>query len=512
MKRITLSLLMAAVLLGNISFAQDGYYQTEYVNLAQQFSGFNTNGDANSALLPSVAIDNGFGSFVDNPASMALIKTSFFNFGYLSNFAETTTNWQQTDATNNNHIGRFGNAGVVYSVPTVVGSFVVGGGYNFSNNMNRTNILRARNDVSSITDSFKDEGSDYHNIAFETYAIDFYDVNQTILESIFRVGFAPDEFYGITQNARITQRSSKGEFSIFTGAETIRNLYTGISLGFTTGNYRYKRDFLEDDTFNDYNGDFIETDSQGNNGTDISNILVYDELDSEMISATVRVGMVYRLFEGLNLGASYKFPTKMIVTENYYSSIETNLDDDRLPFFDDFSGDFEYAIKQPGQLNAGIALDDLGGFSLSGSVEFIDYSKTEVDLTRDENLNFQDEIDLEYLERNYYEEFQEHYNLVINYKAGAEFRTRTGFELRGGFGYFPAKADRYASDKYMAGGGLGIPLTRDLFLDISTQYTWWEDRSIMYEYEYRATGETLTESIDESISQVNLLVGLKFRF
>ena len=59
--------------------------QLNYSSIAQQIIQTNINGDPQSSVLPSVAIDNGYGSFLENPATMALINDSYFSFGYLVN-------------------------------------------------------------------------------------------------------------------------------------------------------------------------------------------------------------------------------------------------------------------------------------------------------------------------------------------------------------------------------------------------------------------------------------------
>ena len=87
------------------------------------------------------------------------------------------------------------------------------------------NLLSSENTNSTITDTFKDINSSYQDIAFETYAIDYMDVEQTRLESIFRIGFEDGYFPGIYQDVEITQHSDLGELSIFGAFEFQKNLF-----------------------------------------------------------------------------------------------------------------------------------------------------------------------------------------------------------------------------------------------------------------------------------------------
>ncbi|MEQ9308699.1 MAG: hypothetical protein RLN90_04540 [Balneolaceae bacterium] len=509
MKSISIILLMVGVLAPASAIAQDGQNSILYSSMAQQFIGSNINGDANANLLPSVATQNGFGSYLDNPASMALINMSYFNTGFVRNYAEQSNSYLDTGSSFDNSNTKFGNIGLVYSVPTNQGSMVVGGGYTLSNQINRTNTLGTYNTRSTITDAFKDDDSGYNNIAFETYAIDYADDEQTSLESIFRIGFDPGDFLGIRQDAEIRQRGTIGEYSIFLATEIQKNLFIGASLGFKYGNYSYERKFQEWDENNVYDGAFIP----GEDGdTDVFDILVEDKITSEIVGANFNAGIIYKINPKFNIGASIKIPSKMIITEEFNSSISTTLDEDPLIYFDEFNGEFSYSIRNPGQLNIGMAIENVAGFTISLASEFIDYRNTSIDLTRDSELSFSDIVSLREQEEVFDSVFSADYKLVNNLKLGLKYKSKTGFEMRGGMNYLPGKSSNYNADRIVISGGLGIPLSREVYLDLSTQYTGWNDRSILYEYTDSQTGQERFESIDETISQINFMVGIKYRF
>lgn len=504
---------MAGLSFPAISFGQDGQNTIKYSALGQQFVSGNTNGDANSSPLPSVATQNGYASFFDNPASMGLIKISYFSTGLLSNYAEQTSNYLGSSSSFDNSSTQIGNAGLIYRVPTERGNLVVGGGFTLNNIFNRTSTLGVRNNSSSITDSFKDSGSGYNDIAFEAYAIDFADVEETTLESIFRIGFAPGEFLGIRQDAEISQMGSMGEFSIFSATEIQKNLFIGASLGVVYGNYNYKREFQEKDDTNVYDSDIIDQDTQGNNGTDVESILLKDEFDSEILGSTVRAGALYKLHPNFNVGVSVVLPTQLIITETYYSEITTNLDDiDRQPFGDELEGNYTYSVRKPGQLNVGFAFENVKGFTVSTSVEMTDYRNTSIDLTRDSELSFDDRAFFREQEEIVDSLYNADYSFVANLKAGVKYRSKTGFEIRGGFGLFPGKSSTFRADRTIFSSGIGIPLSNELYLDLSTQYSKWDDRSILYEFNDSQSGQERFETLDEKISQINFLVGIKYRF
>ena len=188
--------------------AQDGYDPMSYSSLSQLFSSQQYLGSANSAIIPSVAMENGYASFIDNPAGMSLIKGSYLNLGYMSNRSEFNQIFRGNELLLDSKDDIFNNIGIIYKVPTRVGSLVIGGGIHTNSLYNRALGSSAFNNQSTITDVFKGESSDYRNIAFETYAIDYIDEAQTQLESIFRIGF-DDGFPGTYQQSELTQKADQ---------------------------------------------------------------------------------------------------------------------------------------------------------------------------------------------------------------------------------------------------------------------------------------------------------------
>ena len=92
------------------------------------------------------------------------------------------------------------------------------------------------------------------------------------------------------------------------------------------------RNILEEDFDNVYDGDFIEQDENGENGTDIYSIQLTDELDSDILGIEARIGAIYQIGRFLNLGASWSLPSKMEITEDYSSIITTSFDNFLDPF------------------------------------------------------------------------------------------------------------------------------------------------------------------------------------
>jgi hypothetical protein len=492
------------------TMAQDGYDPMSYSSLSQVFSSQQYLGSANSAILPSVAMENGYASFIDNPAVMSLIKGSYVNIGYMSNHSEFNQSFRGNELLLDSKADYINNIGVVYKIPTRVGSLVLGGGIHTNSVYNRSLGSSTFNNQSTITDVFKGESSDYSNIAFETYAIDYADQAQTQLESIFRIGFN-DGFPGTYQQSELTQYGRSREFYFFMGTEFKKNLHIGFSLGINEAFHNMSRNILEEDLDNVYDGDFIEQDENGENGTDIYSIQLSDELRSDVLGFEARIGAVYQLGQYLNLGASWSLPSIMEITEEYNSTITTSFDNSLGPFFDSFEGEFTYAITRPSKYSLGMAVNQLKGFDLSIGVDFISYNKTDIDLTYDQSLEFDEVAFLRDQEAVIEQSISQRYQSVMNTRIGAQYRFKNGTELRAGTSILPSKSVQIDETRTLYSGGIGIPLSRDFFLDITTQYIQWNDRSVLYEYQDMGSTIPIQESISERNQLVNVLIGIKIK-
>lgn len=504
MKRFNLLLLLLVCITGNL-MAQNGLSPASYPNLALEFAEQNMNGNP-SSFMPSVANGYGFGSYMDNPAAMALLGESQFSFSLYNQTTQTENFYLGNDIDAERAATKLGDLGFVYNFPTRQGSFVIGGGYNRTNSTNNAFRVSGRNNDNTITDSFLDPDSEYNELAFQTYAIDWGDVDSTYLESIFRIGFPPGTFPGIDQEADIKYDTYLGEYSFFAATEFRKDLFFGFSASYFSGEYTYRRDFLEYDSQNDYDGTFID-------GSDIDNILVHDEIDVDVYGGKYRAGLVYKLFSGLNVGASYTLPATIRVSENYYSSIETSLDDNSEPFFYDVASDgsFRYRIEQPGQLKIGAALLNFAGFSISTSAEYIDYQNTEIDFISDRDLRLSDEVQIRAQQENLNDFMEENYESVTNFKIGVgkKLDARTG--LRAAYSYMPAISKLTPQDTKVYSAGFDLQISDGFLIDVSGHYMKKDDRSELYNY-VDFDGQPQSTTFDLSKQDFRFQVGFKVLF
>lgn len=481
-----------------------------YSNQATLFGEYGQPMDPVSLILPGTAYGGGFGSYQDNPASVAFFKKSFGEAGFSLRSVEEESIYRGNSRLADDQQTTLSNLGIVYVFPTTQGSLVAGAGYTQHSAFNRALSLRARNNASSITDNFKTPGSSYADIAFNTFATDYGDEFQDWDESIFRIGFdQPGDFLGIDQNAEIFESGYGGEFSAFLGTEISKNLMLGFSLGLLNGRYTYSRAFQEIDGFNEYNSDFLDVDGDGTGETDIDMILLDDRIEVDYSGVRLRLGAIYKINNHLNAGASYAFGSRIKVDELFSARIATTFDNGE-GFEDDIDSEFRYYFTFPARTSLGLAVTDFKGWTLSASAEYVDYSGTEVDFVQSRLLEDQ-QIENEFI--------REAFTSVWNVRVGAAYELSPYATLRGGFAVYPDRFEASDNDRGVLLFGAGFALTNNVRLELAAQYTNWEETSTVYDYasydysdlpDSAPSFTTVSENADRTADRWNMLATIKF--
>lgn len=449
-------------------------------------------------VMPGTAYANDVGVYIDNPASAAMFKNGMASFGLSFRNVSEQAGYLGNQRDFSDQQTNIGDFGFVYKAPTSQGSLVFGVGYNQVMDFNSAVKIDARNNRSTITDMFN-QTDFYYDIAFNSYALDWADIDSTYTLSIFRIGFPAGQFPGIGQYAEVTQRGHIGEYSVFGATEFQKNLMVGLSIGIPAGSYSYERRFLEEDTQNDYNGNFIDSNGDGYGETDISNMLSVDKINADISGFRARVGLVYKVNPYFQVGGSYEFQSTLSIDESYSSDIQTTMDDGTT-FSDGFDGENKYKIVNPARIKVGAALMNLAGLTVSGSAEYVDYTQMEMkDLDNLTEIEENDFIDTE---------FQEVWNL----RVGAEFAVNEQVRPRIGYAYYPSMRKSQDVARSFINGGLGIGLTDQMTFDVGVQYSTWNDEMVMYNYYPQTNNNLQSEVASEDISRWHVMAGLSIKF
>ncbi|TVR30954.1 MAG: hypothetical protein EA390_07265 [Balneolaceae bacterium] len=492
------------------SIAQNPNNVLLYSNQANMFGDQGSAFDPISITMPGTAFAAGFGSFIDNPANAALFNQSFGEIGLSYRLVEEEGDFLGNNRMLDDNQTNLSNFGMVYAFPTITGSFVVGAGYTQHSSFNRAFSFRGRNNNSTITDNFKAPGSSYADIAFNTFATDFGDEFEDWDESIFRIGFDQfGDYLGIRQQGEIFQRGYGGEYSIFLATEFQENLMFGVSAGILSGRFSYDRLFQEVDEFNDYDGEFIDSNDDGFGDTDIDNILLEDRISSRFNGFRARAGMIYRLGDNFNIGASYTLGTRINVDEEFDANLLTTFNNG-VQFEDDVNTEFSYRVEFPSRTSLGAAIVDLNGLSASFSAEYVNYSNTRVDF-RDASL-FEDEL----VENEF---ISETFRPVWNLRGGIAYDFSPDFTMRAGYSFLPSRFENGTDDRTIYALGAGFSITRDLRLELAAQYAFWEEVSSVYDYadynyaplpESPPTFTFRSEEATRKVDRFNVLATLRF--
>lgn len=486
-KRLILSIVVIVISAGSVK-AQSAddvlRYSIEYPSY-----------DPIGIVVPAVSQPAGFGTFQENPAAMALFDESFFSFGLSSRFLDETGNYLGNSMNMSDNQTGIGDIGLVYKVPTIRGSLVVGGGYSQTTDYNRALAGSGRNEQTTLTDFYNTTADDsLFFAAFDVYAIDFAttDSSYANTKSIFR--FFDDNFYpGINQDFELTERGKTGEYSIFLATEVLKNLSVGASIGYFAGSYSYEREFLESDRQGDYNANFIDSDGDGTPDTDIDQILSIDRIDADIEAFSARLGFVYQPVERVNVAASYEFPSKLYIEERFNTEITTTFDNN-IQFSDEAPGRFSYNIVRPQRLKIGTTLKGGSGLTLSASAEGIKYSDARIEF---------DELDLNPLEGDINGTVRSNFNDVINLRGGLEYIINDYFTPRVGYAYFPNPQDGFGTARQFINGGFSAVLTKGLLFDFGLQYSFWDDQNVLY------STSNAREIVEEEVTRINVMLGIR---
>lgn len=439
----------------------------------------------------STALGTGLGSVSDNPAVLGMIKQSSFNIGFNNRRIQEQAFFGGSDLYLNQATTTLSDAGFIYNMPTVQGSFVFGASYSKITDFLRGYQIFGYNNQTTLTDGFSDPNSQYYDLAYRKA---YFDVQEGDV-SIFRL--AP--FAGINQDVQQTEKGQLGEFNVYSSFEAAQNLFVGASISIPFGFYRYQRFFLEEDTKGLYFGEFFVEYPDGNKYfDDVREIFTLDEIDATITGLYARLGVAYKVKPWLNLGLSYRTPTKMNVREDYLSSLEVNFDNGDFIGPEQLDGTVDYSVKNPGRLNIGAAVDNLNGFTLSGSMEFIPYSTSELSFKNASSS------DIAY-QRDQNRQIASEFNDVINIKLGLGYRLGAVEPILG-YSYYPTISKEFGSDVATYAGGFKIKMNSDISFNIAAMYSEFSDTQTVYQ----AINGSENAALESKKFQVT--AGLVFRF
>lgn len=504
-----------------------------------------------------------YGALYSNPAGLGYFESSELagSFRTLLTRDETsyTTSFQQsldgpvTSVTNTSEDLRtgygFGNAALVYKLPTQQGSLVFAAAINETRSFDRSFDYQNRNQLSSISDyflplndevnveryapgqapedlffgqevvvtdtaeylvDFNPNGDDFIErplsyIAFETFGIDFYPSSYDPAAGAAS-GFLPVVIAGtqFQQRGDFTETGRLRELSFGGAFEAEKDIMIGLSTNIVSGSYEMRNIFEEVD------------DNNENLGFD--RLSLTRRQTSNFSGVNLRGGISIR-GSWFRVGATIETPTWYSVDEQRSIQMQTVFDNgDRFVYGDDSSEevgreeDQEYSIRSPWRIGAGGAVQ-LADATFMVDAIFVDW--TRLQLSTSENSGVFD-ADNQLIE--------DHFDPVVHFRAGVEYDLDP-LALRAGFAYQPSPVslpdvspaagssslnlqgtnEVTESTRYYPSIGVGYQLGDQLHLDFSWVQERFEDRFLPYLAQNASY-------VNEEVVRNRIQVGLRYSF
>ena len=384
------------------------------------------------------ALGNDASGMYWNPAGLAGISNGAIYFENNSLFYNNETTYGQERKNNplRKSIGVNG-LGIIYPVPTVRGSFVIGIGYN--------RIISYDGLMSFSGFSLRDNDLGFPITVDGVEKNYFFSKNVQRSEKVISSG-------GLEQLT----------FSFGIAISPVSSF--GISISRLNGREDYEFSFSQQDLQNTYK-EFP---------TDFNQYDLVQSLITKTKGWNVRTGLKTAINQWFQFGMAFSLPYTLNVKENHGTSEVLLFDNGDVSDVTE-TGRYDYEVIMPMVMDLGIAVT-ADNLALSTSIRYKNWGGTQFNLQNIEKdsgeyLLFKEENkNIKYL-----------YRSVIQFRAGAEylweFSDTFGMTFRAGGGLLPSPEGNSKADQSFISLGLGIPIPQSMMLDMAFIISNYEKKS-----------------------------------
>jgi hypothetical protein len=383
-----------------------------------------------------------FGSVSLNPAGLAMFRSDEFMFTPGVYFASTDASVPNGPVTSGEATKfRFTNLGLVFNSDPGEKSdwktFNVGLGYNQLANFNQRINYESTGSGTILKGWFDDAepflagGGDPENLyalgagmAYKAGAIYFIDGAPSY-------DFAGNENATIYRTHNVNTSGAQNEMTLSFAGNYKEKLMIGATIGVPMINYRQSSTYTESDPGGGYQG----------NVTYFDNLTYTDDLRTRGVGVNAKIGATFRVSQAIRIGGAFHTPSFLNLTDNFSTTLNYVYEDQDasgsgniLTFENSGEGNaepFNYRLRTPWKaVFGGALLVKKYGF-ISGDVEWIDYSSSHFNLTKN-----QTDASTRAYEAKLNTTISTGYKAVTNYRFGAEavldiFRLRVGYNMLG---------------------------------------------------------------------------------
>tara|TARA_B110000116_G_scaffold265923_1_gene275863 strand:- start:134 stop:1507 length:1374 start_codon:yes stop_codon:yes gene_type:complete len=410
------------------------------------------------------ALGNDASGMYWNPAGLAGISNGAIYFENNSLFYNNETTYGQERKNNplRKSIGVNG-LGIIYPVPTVRGSFVIGIGYN--------RIISYDGLMSFSGFSLRDNDLGFPITVDGVEKNYFFSKNVQRSEKVISSG-------GLEQLT----------FSFGIAISPVSSF--GISISRLNGREDYEFSFSQQDLQNTYK-EFP---------TDFNQYDLVQSLITKTKGWNVRTGLKTAINQWFQFGMAFSLPYTLNVKENHGTSEVLLFDNGDVSDVTE-TGRYDYEVIMPMVMDLGIAVT-VDNLALSTSIRYKNWGGTQFNLQNIEKdsgeyLLFKEENkNIKYL-----------YRSVIQFRAGAEylweFSDTFGMTFRAGGGLLPSPEGNSKADQSFISLGLGIPIPQSMMLDMAF---------IIRNYEKKSSDLFTPSGTLEKVSTGRLLLNISYLF
>ena len=410
------------------------------------------------------ALGNDASGMYWNPAGLAGISNGAIYFENNSLFYNNETTYGQERKNNplRKSIGVNG-LGIIYPVPTVRGSFVIGIGYN--------RIISYDGLMSFSGFSLRDNDLGFPITVDGVEKNYFFSKNVQRSEKVISSG-------GLEQLT----------FSFGIAISPVSSF--GISISRLNGREDYEFSFSQQDLQNTYK-EFP---------TDFNQYDLVQSLITKTKGWNVRTGLKTAINQWFQFGMAFSLPYTLNVKENHGTSEVLLFDNGDVSDVTE-TGRYDYEVIMPMVMDLGIAVT-ADNLALSTSIRYKNWGGTQFNLQNIEKdsgeyLLFKEENkNIKYL-----------YRSVIQFRAGAEylweFSDTFGMTFRAGGGLLPSPEGNSKADQSFISLGLGIPIPQSMMLDMAF---------IIRNYEKKSSDLFTPSGTLEKVSTGRLLLNISYLF
>lgn len=340
--------------------------------------------------------------------------------------------------------------------------------------------------------------------AYKAALIDTYGVSDSdyigVTERLLPDGSI--DVYGLLDQEYSSRRSGN-KYDLLTNlAFNISDrFFFGFNMGITSLSFRNEEIWLEAASANPFVLEF---------GT--GDVLHFEKLrmrysyEADGAGIYAKAGFLWRITNGLRIGAAIQSPTAFGITERYVQDAKTefteNVYEAKSP-----QGEWSYDFRSPWSYNVGLAWT-IGSFAmLSADYEYTDYSIMKFRAHHD------DYYDFSYVNN----DIKQYMGAMHSLRAGLEVRPIPALAIRGGYNYSTHPQLEYVNgDRSAFSFGLGYSSAGSFFADLAVRLNYLpeEHLNIYSDYIYDADNNLVMPSptVNINTTLVDALVTVGWRF